>query len=257
MHPVVCEGTILEVKGHTMNWLRLHSEARTDRKLDLLTDQQHRIWFNLLCLASEGKDRGTIEYPSMDMLAIEVSRGDVVLLEQTLAALVKYKMVDHAPGTINFINWNKRQYNKPSDTPEETRKRKAKQRDSASVDDVSRDVTPDHATYTDTEQIINRADTEQNKPPSSVPRSPNGATKTAKPKTIKRSIPEDWEPPERLYEIGKDIGLNEYQVDTEMIKFRAHAEANERKLANWDQGARLWLENSLNFMPKHKTGGHR
>ena len=36
-----------------MRWFRLWTEARTDAKLGLLTNAEHRVWFHLLCYAAE------------------------------------------------------------------------------------------------------------------------------------------------------------------------------------------------------------
>jgi|GEM_PF-6679780 len=134
-----------------MKWLRLHTEARSDRKLDTLTDAEFRVWFNLLCMAGDSPERGTIEYEDMDLLAIEVARGDTELLTATLTKLVRLRIVQNDDETVSFVNFQKRQYDKPSDTPEATRERKAKQRDSATKPDMSRPVTPSHAIYTDTD----------------------------------------------------------------------------------------------------------
>ena len=34
-------------------WFRMYSEARVDAKLRSLSADEFRVWFNLLCLASE------------------------------------------------------------------------------------------------------------------------------------------------------------------------------------------------------------
>jgi hypothetical protein len=120
-----------------MPWFRMYSEARTDRKLDLLTDEEFRIWFNLLCMASENEaERGTLVYDDLEELAIEVSRGDSEQLSHALSRLVTLKMCDVTRDTITFCNFEKRQQRKPSDLPERTRDRKRKSRL------MSHDVTP-------------------------------------------------------------------------------------------------------------------
>jgi hypothetical protein len=60
----------------TMPWFRMYNESRNDRKLDTLADDEFRVWHKLLCCASEGKDRGTIDADDRELLAIEVARGD-------------------------------------------------------------------------------------------------------------------------------------------------------------------------------------
>ena len=129
-----------------LTWFRLYHEARVDRKLALLTDAEHRVWFDLMCYAFERTGRAMrIENEHADdriNLAIEVSRGDVELLEAVLSRLVTLKILSVTPGLIVFINGQARQYDKPSDAPEATAARQAKSRQSKKP---SRNVTPSHA----------------------------------------------------------------------------------------------------------------
>lgn len=141
-----------------MRWFRLYSEARNDAKLRSLTDGQHRIWFNLMCYAGEFESRGLVPIYDEELLSIEVANSDIDLLKETVEKLKKLRIITIEDNTIVFINWNKRQYDKPSDRPEATKERKQKSRQ---LKKQSHDVTPSHATYTDTEQIQNRTDTEK------------------------------------------------------------------------------------------------
>src|SRR5690348_8273959 len=120
-------------------WFRLHAEARTDAKLESLPDDEFRVWFRLLCLASQQPERGVIAGFSVRLLAVEVAHGDAALLGRTLASLMELRIVeaDQETNTARFTHWLERQYDKESDWPENTRSRKAEQR--------SRDVTPGHA----------------------------------------------------------------------------------------------------------------
>ncbi len=182
-----------------MEWFRMYYEARTDKKLATLTDAEHRVWSDLLCFAAEQTGRrGTIPPMEVYLLAIECARGDADLLAATIDRLVKLKIVTHDDdGTITFINFEKRQYDKPSDTPAATAQRKRDERERARrardttdlteyVTPVSRDipaqsraVTRSHATDTDTD-----TDTEGVTPP--IPPTPiepaASATPTMAPK---------------------------------------------------------------------------
>lgn len=128
-----------------MKWFRVYSEARTDAKLESLTDAQHRVWFRLMCFAGDQGERGDIMGYDEELLAVEVARGDVDLLRSTLERLVKLRIIATGDG-VRFVNWEKRQYDKPSDAPEQTRERKRKSRASSieesSVTPMSRAVTP-------------------------------------------------------------------------------------------------------------------
>jgi hypothetical protein len=134
-----------------MPWLRLHSEARCDPKLELLSDAQFRVWFRLLCFANDQPERGTIAFRSMKLLAVQVSKGDEALLAEVLALLVELNIidVDDEDELVAFVHWTERQYDKPSDAPQATRERKARQRDKSDppptdplTSTPSRDVTP-------------------------------------------------------------------------------------------------------------------
>lgn len=165
-----------------MHWLRLYSEARTDNKLRALSDAQHRVWFNLLCYAGEQPRRGIIESDAF-MLSIECAGGDEELLNATLTLLARLRIVAVEDGAVRFLAWDDRQYDKPSDRPEETAERKRKSRANANhsitpeanaatpegnsdgdVTPMSRSVTPRHDPYTETEtetdKIQSRAEAE-------------------------------------------------------------------------------------------------
>ena len=134
-----------------MDWFKMHCEARTDAKLRALTDSQHRVWFNMLCLTSEQKDRGLI--PAMDrfLLSVEVASGDIALLESTIEILTKLRIVGETDEGIRFLNYTKRQYAKPSDQPESTRERAKRSREKRAEEKSNANVTPCHATDTDTD----------------------------------------------------------------------------------------------------------
>lgn len=141
-------------------WLHLYTEARNDRKLDTLTDAEHRVWFNLLCLAGEQEDRGTFE--ADDSLSLEVARGDDALLAATIEKLTSRQLrilVDNEDGTFTFRRFDERNKRKPSDTPEATaeRKRAQRERDRKAAEEAagpardgeaSRPVTRRHAPVT-------------------------------------------------------------------------------------------------------------
>lgn len=113
-----------------MPWFRMYSEARNDAKLRALPDDQFRVWFNLLCFASEqGDERGVLSGYDRDLLAVEVANGDTDLLEATLERIAKLRIISIDGDAIRFLNFEKRQYDKPSDTPERVAERVRRHRE--------------------------------------------------------------------------------------------------------------------------------
>lgn len=77
-----------------MRWLRLYSEARTDAKLESLPDDEFRVWHRLLCFANDQPKRGVITGFSERLLAVEVAKGNVELLQRTLASLQELRIIE-------------------------------------------------------------------------------------------------------------------------------------------------------------------
>lgn len=125
-------------------WLRLYNEARTDAKLESLPDDEFRVWHRLLCFANEQPKRGVIARYTPRLLAVEVARGDVTLLERTLNDLQELRIIETHDGDVAFARWDERQYDKPSDTPERVAGRVAAHRERQR----NAEVTPGNAEVT-------------------------------------------------------------------------------------------------------------
>jgi hypothetical protein len=130
----------------SMPWFKLYTEMRSDPKMDLLTDPQFRIWINLLCLAAESGDRGTVHigpgepYP-MATLAKALGTSTKVLTE-AIAKFQKLKMIESDADGIRVTHFVERQHLKPSDEREAATERKRKQRAAQGPGDCHADVTP-------------------------------------------------------------------------------------------------------------------
>ena len=140
-----------------MPWFRMYTEARTDRKLASLTDQQFRVWFNMICLAGEFRERGTVDTSDPFLLAIEVANGDTELLNDVISMLSRLQILTVDETSITFTHWVERQYDKESDTPEKVNERVKRHRDTVKRDvtPMKRDETRSNALYTDTEEDNN------------------------------------------------------------------------------------------------------
>src|SRR5688572_22985273 len=122
-----------------MKWFKMFSEARNDAKLRTLTDAEFRVWFNLLCLAAEQPERGVINGYSLQLLAVEVTGGDVPLLLAVLDKVTLLRVTCVTGVTcvtdvtiepeITFLKFHERQYEKPSNEPEKVAERVRRHRE--------------------------------------------------------------------------------------------------------------------------------
>lgn len=99
-----------------MKWFRMYHEARTDGKLDFLSDTQFRVWFRLMCYASEQTLRGFIPTRNKRLMAVEIAHGDVVLFEETISILSELEIVQVRDDGISIVNWDKRQFDSDHST---------------------------------------------------------------------------------------------------------------------------------------------
>jgi len=157
-----------------MPWFRLYSEARNDAKLRNLADDEHRVWFNLLCLAGETDTRGVIPIDGF-VLAIEVAGGDEDLLVRTIDKLIKLRIIDRdADGHVFFAHFQERQYDKPSDQPERVLARVKRHRQAKETPPTpeetprNADVTPRNA------QEKNKSREEKKRIENTIPPNPPG-----------------------------------------------------------------------------------
>ena len=130
-----------------MIWFKLYSEFRNDPKVKRLPITERYAFIILLCLASECDTRGIISGLDDDDIAFELEMQ--VEDWKTLKAKFKAKgFIDFTQSEVLIRNWDKRQYDKPSDHPEATKQRKRLQREreriakDQDVTEMSRDVTP-------------------------------------------------------------------------------------------------------------------
>ena len=110
-------------------WFRLYTEIRSDGKMLVLDDHEFRIWINLLCLAAESKDRGVVSLDGNVAYPVDVlSRLLFTDPKRLTSALEKFEkplqMIENTDGVIRILNFIERQYDNPSDRPENVRERK-------------------------------------------------------------------------------------------------------------------------------------
>jgi hypothetical protein len=119
-------------------WFRCYHEIIDDPKIGMMSDTDQLLWFKMMCLASADNKRGYITLTDEE-IAFKLRCSE----ETFKHAKDKFRakgLIEHENGVIKITNWEKRQHEKPSNSPEATRERKRRQR--AESKKMSRDVTP-------------------------------------------------------------------------------------------------------------------
>lgn len=130
-------------------WWRAYDEAVDDPKLLALTDQQHRFWFNLLCVFSAFG--GSL--PEISVLKFKL-RMQPKKITRLLNELREAGLIDESNGLIHPHNWENRQFK--SDRSTERMKR---HRDRHSDGIVAVTVTPPES-ESDSEESISGVNSE-------------------------------------------------------------------------------------------------
>lgn len=104
-------------------WWRAYDEAVDDPKLILLTDHQHRAWFNLCCIASQSG--GAL--PTVAVIAVKL-RVKPDRAKHVVAEMVALGLVDHNGGKFEMHNWSGRQFKNDTDTTAAERSRNYRDR---------------------------------------------------------------------------------------------------------------------------------
>lgn len=102
-------------------WWRAYDECVDDEKLLLLSDKQHRVWFNLLCLASKNNGR----LPTMEVICLKLRMSETKVLA-FIEELKERNLLDEIDGEIEPHNWNGRQYKSDVSTERVQRHRERK-----------------------------------------------------------------------------------------------------------------------------------
>lgn len=142
------------VKGTGMQWFRFYSEALDDPKVQRLPGDLFKAWVNLLCLANEQAERGTL--PSLDDIAFRL-RLDYQKAEDALLGLKRAGLLELDQETDSYVihAWAKRQPPSDIDSTATERKRRERERktqqpgqDQPVTRDVTRDMSQRHGPVT-------------------------------------------------------------------------------------------------------------
>ncbi|MCF8011874.1 MAG: DnaD domain protein [Clostridiales bacterium] len=127
-------------------WFKMYSEIKNDRKMKKLNPEEKWLWVVLLCVASDSPDRGSLlvcrslSYTAED-LADEAAL-DISVVQEAMPKFEAMDMLHTENGTWVVTNFLERQYEKPSDQPQNSRARKQAQRERQKNENATRNVTP-------------------------------------------------------------------------------------------------------------------
>jgi hypothetical protein len=199
----------------TGRWWRAYDEAVDEPKLILLSDAQHRAWFNLLCLASANGGK----LPELKIICVKL-RMSSARAAKLVQNLIDAALLDRGGGKLVPHNWNGRQYK--SDVSTERVKRFRKRQRNVS------ETPPETDTETDTE-------TEKKK----------------KEKPGKKLLPGDWQPNLTHRLLASSKGLSEQEFTEAVAEMRDWSIGNGQKRSNWDAVFSNWLRRNA---AKRRTG---
>lgn len=94
------------------HWWRAHDDAVDNAKLCLLSDKQHRAWFNLMCLVSE--HGGAL--PDIKVIALKL-RMSAAKAQALVEHLIGARLFDRGEGGITPHNWGARQFKSDGTDP--------------------------------------------------------------------------------------------------------------------------------------------
>lgn len=223
----------------------MYHEARNDKKLAVLNDAQHRVWFNLLCLAAEQSPRGEIPHMAEYILALEVANGRVEVLRETLDLLANLDILNFADdgSSMWFIHFEDRNHDKPSDLPDQVNARVKRHRENkrnAIQNDVSplkRDVTPSNA--------------QEEKRVEEIRGEENGSLSFASanaPKTKRATpLPDDFTVTDEMINWALAEEFTFAMIDGETALFRDHFLGNGKPMKDWPATWRNWMRRSRAF----------
>lgn len=129
-------------------WWRAYNEALNDPKLQLLSGDLFKTWFNLICIAS-GND-GVLPCVADIAFALRLSEEET---EKRLSALVDAGLFDRDKTGMKPHNWNARQFKSDVSTERVKRFREKNRNVSETVSSSVSETPPDTETETEKDTL--------------------------------------------------------------------------------------------------------
>jgi hypothetical protein len=199
-------------------WWRAHASALDDPKVQLLSGDMFKAWFNVLCIAS--LHDGAL--PPNAAIAFALRKSEEATAK-ILTTLIERGLIDVTDDGMTPHNWSGRQY-KSDVSNERVKRHRERQRNGEC------NVTE---TPSETE-----ADTEQTKAKAL------GGAGAQKPKR-KTALPKDWQATEEQLAYAADHGSRDPRDTAE--RFKLHHLSKGTLGADWDLGFQYWCRNEKKF----------
>lgn len=197
-------------------WWRAYSSARHDPKVQRLSGDAFKAWFNLLCLASEHD--GIL--PDISDVAYELRRSEEAA-KKLLDDFIERELLDVTDRGVTPHNWNGRQYKSDVSTP---RVKRFRQR----IRNVSE--TPSE---TETEPEAD-TDTEANASVSARTEARDGRSRTG------TRLPDDWQPSQAERVFAVDQGLDPESTASRFRDYWVAQPGARGRKADWPATWRNW-----------------
>ena len=143
-----------------MQWFRFYHSVANNRKVQRLPARLFRTWVNLLCLASENGERGTLPAPEDLAFGLRTSAEKANI---DLERLIEAGLIDRDGDELRMHDWNLWQYESDSSTLR-VREHRARKNETPMKRFRNDGVTPPDTeadTEADTEQIKEQRRKEQ------------------------------------------------------------------------------------------------
>ena len=234
-----------------MSWFKVDDQLAFNAKIVAAGNEAMGLWVRAGSWSAAQLTNGFIP----EHMAIAMANGMANAMANGMAkpcgadALVMAGLWDEVDGGYQFHDWAEFQPSAEAEKEKRKARSLAGQKGAAArwngKTDGKRHSKPHGKSHG--KPMANECDLDAPTRPDPTPTTPKGVESghaQAKPearKKPKRPIPVDWAPTDKHITYADDRDID---VDREAETYRAHAEANDRRLVDWDAGFRQWLTNA-------------
>ena len=231
-------------------YIKLHDGICRHPKVVGLSDKAFRAYIEALCYCSEYLTDGEVVKSLATKMAPPRAWAELTtcgLVDVTDSGYEMHDYLEHQRSAEQV-----RQL-KETRRAAGSRGGKAKARGVASASRVATD-SPEQTDTKDvpeTESLTYVRDQTDTDPSLRSGAAPEGATPTDKPKTSRRkpqrAIADDFAITEKMRDWHRGRGISDYDADRQTERFVRDAQAKDKRMSNWDQAWRNWLDQAVDW----------